>query len=428
MKRKTFLKSAVPAILLPLMLNNLSLWGCKRKNAPASSKNSSADDRILVLVQLEGGNDGLNTVIPLDQYAHLANARKNILIPENRVLCLNNSDVTGFHPSMVELQRMYNDKTLSIIQGVGYPNPDFSHFRATDIWLTGSDSSSVLHSGWVGRFLDKQYPNYPVGYPNHELPDPPAIQIGSVLSNALQGKSVGLGMAITSTSFFYDLVLGNYGIAPATPAGRELFFVRSTANETHQYISVIKAAAQAQQNLSKRYPETGRNLLADQLKIVAQLIGGGLKTKIYMVNLNGFDLHNGQVYSSDATQGVHAQLLSKLSEAIAAFEDDLQLMGTQDKVLGMTISEFGRRIKSNASYGTDHGSTGPMFLFGSGLKGGIIGSNPILPAKAEVSDNLPLQHDFRSVYASVLKGWFGIPDAELSAAMLSPYPILDLFK
>lgn len=429
MKRRTFLRNSLSVTALPLLLNGLPIKVLgKGSMLETALQNSTATDRVLVIIQLSGGNDGLNTVIPLDQYTNLSNARANIMIADNKVLALNDTAVTGLHPSMAGIQDLYNNKMSTIIQGVSYPDPNYSHFRATDIWLTGADSDTVLTTGWAGRFLDQEYPNFPTGYPNADSPDPLAIQVGSVVSTALQGPQVSMGMAITSSTDFYNLVNGTYDPAPNTPAGHELTFIRQTSTQTQQYTTVIKNAALAQQNLSTMYPAAGTNSLADQLKIVAQLIGGGLKTKIYMVGYSGFDTHNSQVDSSDTSTGQHADLLDELSVAVAAFEDDLHLMNKQDNVIGMTFSEFGRRIASNASLGTDHGSSEPVFLFGSQLKGGMLGHNPVIPATVTVNDNLDMQFDFRSIYASILKGWFCVSDTELASVMLDTYPILDLFK
>jgi len=423
MQRKTFLKSTLPIAAIPFLRSCFNFDFLKMSSASANT-----DGRVLVLVQLEGGNDGLNTVIPLDKYAELTNARKNILIPDKFVLPLKNSSVTGLHPAMKPIQDLFNNQRLAIIQGVGYANTNLSHFRSTDIWLTGSDSKTIINDGWIGRFLSQQFPDYPHGYPNRKFPAPPAMQIGSVVSTALRGPNVDLGMALTNTSSFYDIEMGTYDAASNTPAGRELGFMRMIANETQQYTSVLKSAVSAQKNLSKLYPPPGANMLADQLKIVAQLIGGGLKTKVYMVNLVGFDTHGAQVVPSNPVKGTHSELLSQLSIAISAFQDDLELMGKQDEVLGMTFSEFGRRIKSNASHGTDHGSSGPVFLFGSQVKGGLFGTNPEIPANVSVDNNLALQHDFRSVYASVLKGWFGLSNTELEKTLPGMPSTLNLFK
>ncbi len=429
MKRKTFIKRALPVATLPFFFFFLSFKAFGQGSAFEEMLDAATQtDRVLVLIQLNGGNDGLNTVIPLDQYSALSAARGNILINENLVLPLNGTTATGLHPALTGLQNLYNNQKVAIVQGVSYPNPSFSHFRATDIWLTASDSSQSLETGWVGRFLDQEYTGYPAGYPNATSPDPLALQIGSVVSSALQGPSVNMGIAITSSTSFYQLTTGNYDPAPNTPAGHELSFIRATSIQTQQYATVIKNAALAQANLSQLYPTAGSNSLADQLKIVAQLIGGGLQTRVYMVNLGSFDTHNSQVATTGGTEtGDHADLLKKLSDAIAAFEDDITLMGQQDRVLGMTFSEFGRRIKSNASLGTDHGSSLPVILFGSKVKGGFIGTNPIIPANVTSSDNLDMQYDFRSIYTSILKNWFCIPDSEISATMLQTFQTLDLF-
>ncbi len=428
MKRKTFIKRALPVASIPFLLNGFSMKAFGRGSVFESLLRAATQtDRVLVLIQLNGGNDGLNTVIPLDQYSNLANARSNILINQSLVLPLNGTVDTGLHPSMTGIKNLYNDQKVAIVQGVSYPNPNFSHFRATDIWLTGSDSTQTLNTGWVGRFLDQEYADYPTDYPNATDPDPLALQIGNVVSTALQGPSVNMGIAITSSSNFYQLVSGNYDPAPNTPAGHELSFIRATSLQTQQYSTVIKNAALSQANVSALYPVAGTNSLADQLKIVAQLIGGGLQTRVYMVSLGGFDTHNGQVDTGGTETGDHADLLRKLSEAITAFEDDITLMGQQDRVIGMTFSEFGRRIKSNASLGTDHGSSLPVILFGSKVKGGLIGTNPVIPVNAGVNDNLDMQHDFRSLYTSILKNWFCIPDSEVSATMLQSFPLLDLF-
>jgi len=384
-------------------------------------------DHVLVLIQLNGGNDGLNMVIPLDQYPSLMNARSNIAIDESKVLPL--TTATGLHPAMTNLQQVFADNQLAVVQSVGYPNPNFSHFRATDIWLTASGSETVLNTGWLGRFLDAEYPDYPNGYPSAVDPDPLAIQIGSVVSSGLQGPSVSMGMALTSPTSFYQLISGGIDTAPDTPAGHELTFLREVAQQTQAYSSTIKNAASKASNLSSLYPAAGQNPLADQLKIVAQLVAGGLKTRIYVVNLGGFDNHSAQVSATGGTDtGVHAKLLGQLSLAMAAFLDDLHLLGAEKRVVGMTFSEFGRRIKSNASLGTDHGTAAPLFVFGRRVYGRVVGANPVLPANAGVNDNIAMQFDFRSVYASLLKEWFGVSDHELNTVLLQGFQTLPLIQ
>ena len=378
-------------------------------------------DHVFVIIQLNGGNDGLNMVIPLENFSNYVNARSNIYIPEEKVMKLNGK--VGLHPAMTGLSTLYNNGQLKVVQSVGYPQPSFSHFRATDIWMSASDSNNVVNSGWAGRYLNYEYPNFPNGYPNSSMQDPLAIQIGSATSLTLQGPAVSMGMSISNTSNFYNLINGIQDSAPDTPAGKELKFIRMVAQQTQQYATVIKdAAARTVQQVS--YPTN--NSLGDQLKIVARLIRGGLKTRIYMVNYGGFDTHSLQVNSADTTTGSHANLLKNVSDAIKAFQDDLKFLGVDDRVVGMTFSEFGRRIKSNGSTGTDHGSAAPLFVFGKNVLGGVLGDTPIIPANATVNDNIPFQYDFRSVYSTILSNWLCVNNLDLQQIMLKNFQLLPL--
>ncbi len=380
-------------------------------------------DRVLVVIRLDGGNDGLNTVLPLDQYANLAKARANILIPEAKAVKLNAA--TGLHPSLAGFGKMFADGRLRIIQAVGYPNHNQSHFRSTDIWFSGSEYNQILSTGWLGRYLETVYPNYPDGYPSKDFPDPPAVQVGSSLYTLLQGAEVPMGMAVASATSIYSLVPAGTDIAPKTPAGHELEFIRQMATETQKYGESLKAAVAAATNKSTLYPATG-NKLSDQLKGVARLIAGGLQTKVYVVSLRGFDTHANQVLAADVTTGGHANLLTQLNDAIVAFQDDLKLLGLENRVLGMTMSEFGRRILSNASLGTDHGTSAPLFVWGAGVSGGLLGVNPTIPAAVTVKDNIPMQYDYRSIYATLLRDWLGVGAADLAKVMLKDFPFLPL--
>ena len=430
MKRREFIARTIPSTVLPLLLGGFTFKSYGRSPFLEALVGSTVDtDHVLVLIQLNGGNDGLNTVIPLDQYSALSIARPNILIDETKVLNLRNNTATGLHPAMTGLQSLYQEGKLSILQSVGYPNPSFSHFRATDIWLTGADSNQTLTTGWMGRYLDQEFSDYPNGYPNSVMPDPLAIQIGTIVTSGLQGPNVSMGMALTSPTSFYQLISGVNDPVPNTPAGYELAFVREISRETQLYVTSIKTAASKATNKSALYPTPGSNSLADQLKIVAQLIAGGLKTRIYVVNIGGFDTHANQVSSTGGNEtGTHATLLGKLSVAISAFQDDLQLLDVDQRVIGMTFSEFGRRIKSNASYGTDHGTAAPMFVFGSNVSAGIFGANVNVPSSATVNDNLTMDYDFRSVYASVLAEWFSVPSAELQNILLKDYQTIPVVR
>jgi len=406
MKRREFLQKSIPAAtLLPALINGYSVkaFGMESPLVQALMRGTTDTDHVLVIIQLAGGNDGLNTVIPISNYGAYLNARSNVAIPQNRILSLNGANYAGLHPSMTGMQTMFNDGMMKVIQSVGYPQPNFSHFRATDIWMSASNSTQEVPSGWAGRYLNYEYPNFPTGYPNSNTPDPLAIQIGSTASLTFQGPVVNMGMSITNPTNFYNLINGTTDPVPNTPAGKELQFIRLVNQQTQKYATVIRNAAN---QVTQQAPYPTGNSLADQLRIVARLIKGGLMTRIYMVSFGGFDTHSVQVNAADTTTGVHATLLQRVSAAIKAFQDDLQYLQIQNRVVGMTFSEFGRRIKSNSSTGTDHGAAAPMFIFGTQVDGGILGDNPNIPANATVNDNIPMQYDFRSIYGTVLEKWF----------------------
>jgi len=360
MERRKFIRNSL-ALVAPTMISGNAIHVLQDhpllNTALLSTSNT---DKVLVIVQLSGGNDGLNTVIPLSNYANYQNARTNIALPENKVLKLMGNNATGIHPSMTAFQNMFTDGKLNIVQSVGYPQPSFSHFRATDIWMSGSDSDQYLNTGWAGRFLNYEYNDYPDAYPNKTNPDPIAIQIGSLSTLTCQGPAVNMALSISDPSSFYNLIEGTDAVSANTNAGYELSFIRSIAKQTNLYTVRIK---QASDSVTQQVAYPNNNLAA-QLKIVARLIKGGLETKVYLVNYGGFDTHAGQVVSTDTTTGTHANLLKVLSDSIAAFQSDMTGLEIEDRVIGMTYSEFGRRIKSNASGGTDHGAAAPLFLFG----------------------------------------------------------------
>lgn len=419
MKRRDFIKS-VPLAALPVVLSGISMRSLAVSPLlSALAASAAVNDHVLVIIQIVGGNDGLNTLIPLDQYSALSTARNNILIPSVQVLPLNGTSATGLHPSMTGMQQMYNNGYLKIIQAVGYPNPSFSHFQATDIWITAEDSGQNLATGWMGRYLDYEYPGFPTGYPNSTTTDPLAIEIGTSLSPVFQGPSAGMAMAVTDPSSIYNLANGIQSTAPATPAGTELTYIRQVSQQTNQYAGVLATAYNAGTTSASLYPSGSK--LGASLQAVAKLISGGLKTKVYMVstsNDGSFDTHHAQVVNGATATGTHADLLQNLSDCIKAFHDDLRASSNADRVVGMTFSEFGRRIISNASVGTDHGAAAPMFIFGNKVQSGILGTNPQIPASAGVNDNVPMQYDFRSVYASLLQDWFCVPKPDIDSTIL----------
>jgi len=426
MKRRDFLRNTVPVgIALPSLVGGFSFkaFGADSAFAQSLLLPVTETDHIVVIIQLNGGNDGLNMVIPLENFSNYVSARSNIFIPENKVLKLNGITKTGLHPAMTGLQTMFNEGKLNVIHSVGYPQPSFSHFRATDIWMSASDSNRVVNSGWAGRYLNYEYPNFPNGYPNSSMKDPLAIQIGSATSLTTQGPAVNMSMSISNPSTFYNLINGVQDTAPNTPAGKELTFVRQITQQTQQYAATIKDAS-ARVTTQSTYP-TG-NSLADQLKIVARLIKGGLQTRVYLVNYGGFDTHSAQVNSTDTTIGSHATLLGNVSNAIKAFQDDLKFLGIEERVIGTTFSEFGRRVKSNASIGTDHGAAAPCFVFGKNVIAGVTGDTPNFGASVTFNDNVPFQYDFRSIYSTILSNWLCVKDSDLQQVMLKNFQNLPL--
>jgi uncharacterized protein (DUF1501 family) len=421
MKRRDFIKTVAPLAVVPFFSNQLFAAALphSRLDEAVLGMLGPESDRVLVIIQMNGGNDGLNTVLGLDQYSNLAAARSNILIPEASVLRLG-STPTGLHPAMTGLKGLFDEGKLSVIQGVSYANPNFSHFRATDIFNSGSDSTESLTTGWIGRYLEYAFPGFPDAYPSTLMPDPLSIRIGSSNTLGLQGYEISTGQTVPSNfngSLTQLLSYQNTSL-PMGNAGIELDFLRDQQAYTNQYGSRIVSAWAAGTN-AVTYPAAAANQnLPTQLKIVARLVKGGLKTRVYWVSLGSFDTHANQV-GTDKTTGTHANLLKELSDSIAAFQTDLTQMGLEDRVVGMTFSEFGRRIMSNGSTGTDHGVAAPMFVFGKKIAGRVIGSNPAIPTGTNLTVNsqVPIQYDFKSVYQSILQGWFCLSPADANTVL-----------
>jgi uncharacterized protein (DUF1501 family) len=340
--------------------------------------------------------------------------RPTIGIPASSVLTLDGT--MGLHPSLTGLYQLYQSGKLAIVQGLGYPNPNRSHFRATDIWMTGTSAEVVEGTGWMGRDLLYRNPEYP----GVLTPAPLALQVGGSPALALRSSAGDMGVTITDPNEFYQLITGTVGLVddppPKTPAGRELRYLRTIAQEAIQYATVIKTAADRASNLAP-YPDTE---LAAQLAIVARLIAGGLGCPIYMVSQGGYDTHSSQL-SRQTT------LFTELGGAITAFQQDLDLLGVAQNVAGMTFTEFGRRTTENGSAGTDHGSSSAQFVFGSRVAGGLHGPPPDFTALDPVGDFL-FTTDYRRLYATMLGSWFGGSDAQISSVLFGTFPQLPLFQ
>lgn len=426
MKRRNFLKST--AAVLPFAIGGFPVRVFGR-NPIFETLAPLADcpDRILVLIQLAGGNDGLNTVIPLDQYAAYNAARSAIAVPQSQALKLTNE--TGLHPNLSPLKNLHTSGKLAVLQSVGYPTPNYSHFRSTDIWLTGSDYDQYISTGWMGRYLEGEYPGFPLGYPNASMPHPLAIQVGSTISPALEGAAANMGMAFSNPLTYYNIEKDTTGTPPQTPSGNYIDYVRDVGLQVENFATPVKNAAATVTIKSGKWTPANQNILADQMKIVAQLIAGGLKTRVYIVTLGGFDTHTNQNKDATGSSKVysHPQLLGLLSTAIDAFQDEMRLQATEDRVVGMTFSEFGRRVMTNGG-GTDHGAAAPIFVFGTNVNAGIFGPNPAIPSSVTVNDNIPMYYDFRSVYASILKDWFCADEQKIRNALYKDFQIIPFIK
>ncbi|GAB4168685.1 MAG: DUF1501 domain-containing protein [Terrimicrobiaceae bacterium] len=352
------------------------------------------DHSILVILQLAGGNDGLNTVVPFADDAYRA-ARPKLAIASRDVLKIN--DATGLHPSLAGLRGLYDDGHLAVIQGVGYPNPNRSHFRSTDIWQTASDADVVESHGWVGRYFDaccsgedpevgiaisRQEPLAFSGKNRQGL----AFQSPGGLEFRNDMEPAGMQEVTESAGGSIDMLPGSS--ASASPAD----FLRRVALNATMSSDKIR-------DVTSRFHPTApfpKNRLGSSLELVSRLIAGSMPTRVYYVSQGGYDTHSNQ-------SGSHSRLLAELDAALTAFTNEMKAQGNLDRVLLMTFSEFGRRVAENASGGTDHGAAAPLFVIGGSTQAGIHGPSPDLTRL----DRGDLIHstDFRSVYATILESW-----------------------
>ncbi len=367
-------------------------------------------DRILILIRLKGGNDGLNTIVPLYDFDLYANNRPKIHIPENNLYKLN--DDFGIPNSMNAVVPMWNEGGMKVIHGVGYENQNLSHFKSSEIWATTSPNSEIT-SGWMGRFYEGKY----MDYMNNPPEKPLAIQIGGGGNLIFDGDITTYSFAVSSAQRLKKVAENGTLYENKNKGnnfhGEQVSFLREASNTTFRYASVINEAYEK----SKVFDAYTNDNFDLQMSLVSRLIKGGLGTKVYMVTLGGFDTHANQ-------PSRHQTLMRKLTNAIEIFYKDLEGHGVADKVLSMTFSEFGRRVAENGSSGTDHGSAAPIMLFGPALNGnGFVGDHPslrVLNKKGNMSNNV----DFRSVYATVLTNWLCVDPTELSNSIIGPNPDL----
>lgn len=422
MKRRNFIKLSATASALTLLPNEVfALFKSAGMNTCPDNSNKK-----IVLIQLAGANDGLNTIVPINQYDAYAALRPTLKLNNTGANAIINLDTTlslqnqvGLHPTLTGFKNLYDSGFMRVIQGVGYPIQDKSHFKSTDLWLTGGDGTSannVLNSGWVGRFLENYYANFLTA--NYPL----GIQLGSSENSLGFHGEVEHGMSLNingqDPGGFYSVVNGLGGVAPTNIPDSEygdlLQFILDNDTSTNVYAQTISAAFNAGTN-SVTYANTS---LSNQLKSVAKFISGGLQTKVYLVKIGGFDTHDLQVQdSTNPHLGTHANLLNQVSEAVKSFITDLNNQNIGNDVVAVTFSEFGRKAAENGNLGTDHGEIAPMFVFGSAINPGVSGTNLNL-GEAVAANNFQLvtvQHDYRRVFSTLLQDWFGANNATLDA-------------
>ena len=373
-------------------------------NWHTTSKPGVPEDRVLVVVQLSGGNDGLNTVVPFGEDTY-HKARPQLRISQKDALKLDASDGIGLNPALRPLQQMIEQGQAAVVNGVGYPNPNRSHFKSMDIWHSAQTQEKDQRGrGWVGKALDTAYPVDRHG----NAPDEAAmacITVGNKVFMAAQGDHIKPVSFQNASTFrwtgrdVHDAISKGYdqvqqAQAPDTDAGDPLAFVHRTALDAEVASGKVRKAVSGKSET--RFPGYG---LAKQLEMVAKMIKAQLPTRVYYVNLGGFDTHAAQANK-------HAQLLTQFSQSMQAFYNELKKTGHDGRVVSVAFSEFGRRLRQNGSVGTDHGVAGPCFVFGPAVNAGMHGSYPSL--NNLTNGDLIHTTDFRSVYADLLENWMAI--------------------
>lgn len=438
MERRKFIQLSALSSASAFLLNGRLASAFNKTHLLNSVPLEIIEDRCLVLVQMRGGNDGLNTVIPTNQYDDYANLRPTIKLDNtgvNTAIELDSTlpveDQVLLHPSLTTFKELYDEGKLNIIQGVGYPIMNKSHFAARALMLKGGDGTPVnanKDSGWMARYLQSKYE------PTDYL-DPLGIQLGSKKPSlgfhSGHEHKVDVNLTDQDISGFYS-ILSNLGDEfplniPDSDFGDNLNFINNVEINANLYAQRISDVFDAGSN-SLTYPDYD---LADQLKTVAKMIKGGSKTKIFLVSIDGFDNHNGQVAgASNSHEGKHADLLTELGESISVFHNDLEAMGLDEQVVTATFTEFGRKPRENGNLGTDHGNLGPMFVIGTHVRGGMSGTNLDLSGIVKHYDEANMQSDYRQTFSTLLSDFLGASEA-ISDTEFVPYDgenKLDLIK
>ncbi|MEM6338121.1 MAG: DUF1501 domain-containing protein, partial [Bacteroidota bacterium] len=394
--RRSFVKSlfaGAGALLVP------GIGGLQAAAAPLLAKGNP--DRILLLLQLDGGNDGLNTVVPISDDRYFQQ-RPDLAITNALGLTTN----AGLHPALTNLHGFWQDNQMAILQSVGYPDMSQSHFASADYWNEASDpSTGFLRTGWIGRTMLRTDPDYFTSPPAHPL----ALGVGASYSPLMQSAAGSIGVAFKDVWTFERVAqtgsLHSLDGLQGGPPGEQQRFVRDIGNRAFRFGSEI-ATRHGNASNTRPYPNShiGKSLAA-----IARLIRGGMSTRVYHVSRWGFDTH---AYQADE----HADILSDIDDSLGAFYADLKSDGLDQRVMTLTFSEFGRRVYQNGQRGTDHGEASVMFALGPGVTPDIYGAAPDLSG-----ENVPVHSDFRSVYTEALTDWMGIPQSDVAAALNGTY-------
>jgi uncharacterized protein (DUF1501 family) len=372
--------------------------------AAAESAAARKNDNVLIVVELSGGNDGLNTVIPFENDLYYKN-RRTLGIPKTNVHKI--ADAAGLHPAMEPLANLYKEGRLAVVQGVGYPEPDRSHFRSMEIWQTASTDKIPPSAGWLGRFIDQ--------LPHEGDSDAlPGLAFTGALPQACQAEAAVVPVVGELEAFAgaeqaeqKDLALRRKLSTAAGNAKGSLQFLRNQSAAMYRTVDRLRGAAEKYKS-TVEYPGSP---LGGQLKHAAQILAGDLGVRVMYTSQDGYDTHSAQ---ADA----HTGLLGDLSASLAAFDKDLQGLGLADRVVVVVFSEFGRRVDENASLGTDHGAASCLFVCGAKVKGGLYGEYPRLDKLGE--GDLIFNTDFRSVYAALLDNWLACPARKILKGDFSP--------
>jgi uncharacterized protein (DUF1501 family) len=430
MRRRQFLKlSSGATVGLGINTNGLSAKFIDWFNPLTTC--SSVSNRVLVIVRMAGANDGLNTLVPLNQFSQYANLRPTIRLNETGATGVVNLDTTlavsnqvGLHPSLLGFKNLYDAGKLAIIHSVGYPNPNYSHFIAENIMFAGKDgdTSSTVSNGFMGRYLDTIYPGLS-GNPQSFMSDPLALHFGT--TNPCLAYNHDHGTAEYNMSTIQNALyaqLANRTVPLISEYYNNLNYINFLEQGVDVYYNRVNTVFNAGFNSGATYPNTD---LGRQLKTVARLLKGGSKTKVFQTTLGGFDTHASQVVSGDQHTGTHATLLANMSNSISSFMSDLAALGLEDRVMVVSFSEFGRKARENGSLGTDHGDIAPMFVVGKHVNPGVLGTPPNLSNVFGGNDGRffasERQFDYRQIYTTLLQDWLGATDAVLNSTDLAAF-------